>query len=98
MAQNKRALSKFDSMTKEQKLEYMATARRVTVGTITQMIDTTPGRAIFKKSYVPKIRGLFVGKHNDYKFDTVTQAHAAGLEMLNGWRKQYAEKKGTDKP
>jgi len=79
--------------TREQRLEFFATANRVTIGTVTTMIDTTPGHAIFKESYVAKIRGCVVGNPETYKHESAEKARAYGHDILKAWQREYVETK-----
>lgn len=75
---------KTDNMTYEEKLEYYATAKRITVGTISQLID---GK--FKKFFVGKLHGKIVSRVGDdqYKFEKVGEA----LACARGFRDHCKE-------
>lgn len=59
-----------------ERLQYYATAKRVTVGTIHQLIDGD-----FKRFYVGKLRGRIVSRIGDgqYKFDTAEDAKLCAI-------------------
>ena len=72
-------------MKHEEFVAYMSTAKRVTVGTITQVTDNS-----LVTSFVPKIRGRMVCHDMTvYKYPTREEAHKAGWEILNKWRADY---------
>lgn len=89
MAQNQAALRKVKGMSREQEIAYLSTARCVTVGTISQVVKRDGGGFNFKKFYVPKIRGIFVGDTGNYKHETPEKARAAGREILAQWRAEF---------
>lgn len=78
---------KLNAMNDEQRLEFMATANRVTVGTITQVFDHE-----LKRFYVAKVRGIIVSDGETYRFDTPHEASRFGHKILDGWRKKYEAK------
>lgn len=75
---------KFELMNDEQRLEYMATANRVTIGVIWQVFDNE-----LKRFYVAKVRGIIVSDGDTYKFEDANDAAFFGRRILNGWQQEY---------
>jgi hypothetical protein len=83
---------KIDDMTHDERVEYLSTATRVTVGTVGQIGTDENGKNIIKNYYVAKIRGRVVGNNEKWKFDTKEEAREHGWEILDRWRKEWREK------
>lgn len=79
-------------MNDAQRLEYMATADRVTVG-ITWQLDEA--KKSIKRFYVAKVRGIVVSENDVYMFNTPEEARATGKRLLECWRKTYYTQENT---
>ena len=79
---------KVSDMTFGERLQYYATAKRVTVGTIHQLIDGD-----FKRFFVGKLRGRIVSRIGDgqYKFDTAEDAKLCAIGFREHSQKLIAE-------
>lgn len=78
------AVRKFVKMTRDERFVHMATANRVTVGTITQLVD---GK--LKTSFVAKVRGVIVSDNGEWKFETPEEAQKFGRGLLEHWKREY---------
>jgi hypothetical protein len=81
---------KFNTMNDAQRLEFMATADRVTVGMITQVFDHE-----LKQFYVAKVRGIIVSDGDTYRFDTPHEASRFGHKILRNWQEKYYRLENT---
>lgn len=82
---NKAQVRKIEAMSPAEKEAYFSTAHRVTVSTITQVLDNR-----LKVSWVAKIRGVVVGNRDEFKHETSEAAMKYGREVLAQWRAEYA--------
>ncbi len=84
---NSKNMRKFKAMTKDEQFEYMATANRVTIGTVSQILNRN-----FVTSYVAKVRGIIVSNDGKFKFDTVDAARIFGWSILLGWKEEHRQR------
>jgi hypothetical protein len=77
---------KYNHMSYAEKLAFMATANRVTIGKITQVTATG-----LKDSYIPKVRGFFIGEAGSPGFETPFEARQAGEKILKQWKAEYQD-------
>lgn len=82
------AKARIDEMTFGERLQYYATAKRITVGTIHQFIDGD-----FKRFFVGKLRGRIVSRIGDgqYKFDNKDDAYECAAGFRDNSKKLLAE-------
>ncbi len=74
-------------MTKEEKLQFYATAPRAYAGTISQIVDGD-----FRTYWVGKLRGKIVSTvGNEYKFDTKEEAINCARNFRNICRREAKE-------
>lgn len=75
-------------LTYNDRVRFFAFAPRVTVGTITQIVDGD-----FKKFFVGKLRGRIVSRIGDdqYKFDSEAEARACAIGFRDHSRKLAGE-------
>ena len=88
MASNKSQVRKIESMTRAARVEYLSTADRVTIGTVSQVFDRH-----IKTFYVAKIRGVIVGNPGEWKHETVGEAREYGRKVLKKWRADFEASK-----
>lgn len=84
---------KFERMNDAQRLEFMATAGRVTIGTTWQVVNDKQ----LRRFYVAKVRGIIVSDGDTYMFATQDGAREFGRNILDGWKREYYSK-APDKP
>lgn len=75
-------------MTFGERLQHYATAKRITVGTIHQIINGE-----FKRFYVGKLRGRIVSRpgDNQYKFESEEEAYLAASAFRQDAKKLLAD-------
>lgn len=75
-------------MSADERFKFMATANRVTVGFIEQVVDK-PKKQL-KRSYIARVRGIPVCDNNgQWKFDTPEEALEFGRSVLMEWKKDF---------
>lgn len=87
-------MKKFEAMSREERFEFMATANRVTVGHIEQIV-IEDGKKTIKRFYVAKVRGIIVSDKGKYKFANKSAARQFGYGILAGWQKEYTRQPST---
>lgn len=70
-------------MTYNQKLEFYASAKRITTQVIQQFVD---GELV--KFHVGKLRGNIVGDKDSYKFKTKEEAYSCALEFRESCKRE----------
>lgn len=86
---NKTQVRKIEAMSHEEKVAYFSTAKRVTVGTVSQVVKNSEGRNVFRTWYVAKIRGVVVGNKGEWKHESPEAALNYGREVLAQWHKDF---------
>lgn len=84
-----RNMKKFEAMSKDERFEFMATANRVTVGHVEQIV-VEDGKKTIKRFYVAKVRGIIVSNKGKYKFASKSAARQFGYGILTGWQEEFA--------
>lgn len=75
-------------MTREEKVEYYATAKRITTGAIHQLVDGE-----LTRFHVGKLRGNIVGSETSYRFKTKEEAYQCAYDFRESCRKEWEELK-----
>lgn len=70
-------------MTLEEKVEYYATAKRITTGVIQQFVNGE-----LTRFHVGKLRGKIVGSETNYKFKTKGEAYQCAYDFRESCRRE----------
>ena len=83
---------KAEEMSYHEKLVFYATAKRASVGTLSQIVDGD-----FKKFFVGKLNGKIVSRYpdNEYRFDTPREALEAARSFRNHAQKELNAMSGA---
>lgn len=86
MLNNRENLKKYKVMDYDQRLEFMATANRVTIARVTQVKDRS-----LQHRFAAKVRGIIISNEDKYLFLTPEAARGFGRRALAGWKREFEE-------